>query len=360
MLSCAYENDKGPITNKRHTAMRAQFKFIRLSALVAILVFVLFFQGFNPTSAHAVTYAQYKGGQVVVVKPGNRSAKQPSINRHSVNRTRQTGGTFEAKYQRVLALLKKDKRLIRKIKSVASKYNIDPMHMVGAIVGEHTYNVDAYDHLQGYYIKAVSYLNTNLNFRYKGVDIDEFVTWKEFERCFNIKDSYYLWSCRESIWNTKISGKTVNGVVFAKTTFGKAFFQPLYAGQTFGLGQINPLTALKMTDLVNRISRMRKLKATDAPEVYRTIMDPDRSLHYMAAIIRYAIDNYRISARFDISKNPGITATLYNLGSTSWRARKLYQANLKRLQRGQGLDLPDVNYYGWLINDKEDELRGLL
>ena len=35
-----------------------------------------------------------------------------------------------------------------------------PMHIVGAIVGEHTYNVDAYDRLQTYYVKAVAYLTS--------------------------------------------------------------------------------------------------------------------------------------------------------------------------------------------------------
>ena len=312
------------------------------------------------TPAHAVSLSQYQSGKITVVKPGNGGVKQPRVNRHSISRTRQTGGTFEGKYQRVFRLLQRDRRLIGKIKNVSRRYKIDPMHMLGAIVGEHTYNVDAYDHLQNYYMKAVAYLNTNLNFSNGGVDIEDLVTWKEFEKCFDLKDSYFLWTCRENIWNTKLSGKTVNGVSFPRTTFGKAFFQPLYAGQTFGLGQINPLTALKMTDLVNRVSRMRKLDPGDAQEVYRTIMDPDRSLHYMAAIIKHAIDNYRVTARFDISKNPGITATLYNLGDTSYRARKLYRSNLKRLRSGRGLDYPNVNYYGWLVNDKEEELRALL
>ena len=51
--------------------------------------------------------------------------------------------------------------------------------------------------------------------------------------------------------------------------FGRVFFQPLYAGQTFGLGQLNPLTALKVTDIVNRTSRLRRLKASNAPQFTR-------------------------------------------------------------------------------------------
>ena len=33
--------------------------------------------------------------------------------------------------------------------------------MIGAIIGEHTYNVDAMDTLQGYYVKALAYLGAN-------------------------------------------------------------------------------------------------------------------------------------------------------------------------------------------------------
>ena len=43
--------------------------------------------------------------------------------------------------------------------------------MVGAIVGEHTYNVDVIDSLQAYYVKALAYLGeANLRFGYKKVD----------------------------------------------------------------------------------------------------------------------------------------------------------------------------------------------
>ena len=57
------------------------------------------------------------------------------------------------------------RKLRAKIKQAAAAYGIDPMHIVGAIVGEHTYNVDAYDRLQTYYVKAVSYLGNSLSLR---------------------------------------------------------------------------------------------------------------------------------------------------------------------------------------------------
>ena len=49
-------------------------------------------------------------------------------------------------------------------------------------------------------------------------------------------------------------------------------------------------------------------------------MDPDISLHYMAAVIQDAIEAYKSVGKVDISKNPGVTATLYNLGDPWSRA----------------------------------------
>ena len=94
-----------------------------------------------------------------VVPPGNRSAEQPAVPGGSAKRTQALKTTYEAKYRKVYKLLKNDKKLRSKIREAADAYGIDPMHIVGAIVGEHTYNVDAYDRLQTYYVKAVSYLD---------------------------------------------------------------------------------------------------------------------------------------------------------------------------------------------------------
>ncbi|WP_316860756.1 DUF1402 family protein [uncultured Cohaesibacter sp.] len=134
------------------------------------------------------------------------------------------------------------------------------------------------------------------------------------------------------------------------------FFQPLYAGQTFGLGQISPLTALKLTDFVHEKSGYDKLDETDAPEVYHAIMDPDVSLAYMAAAIRKAIDDYRDIAGLDITKNPGITATLYNIGDSHEHAEELRN----KIRRAGRTIWPRENYYGWLVNDKMSELQDLV
>lgn len=290
-----------------------------------------------------------------VVPPGNRSAGQPAIPGGSASRTAALNTTYEAKYRKVYKLLANDKKLRSKIKEAAGKYGIDPMHIVGAIVGEHTYNVDAYDRLQTYYVKAVSYLDRAFSFSYDGEDVDDFVQRPEFAACNDAKGSYDLWTCREAVWETNFRGQ--NG--FPNDRFSAVFFQPFYAGQTFGIGQLNPLTALEMSDYVHQVSGLPRLDADNPKGVYKTIMDPDLTLPYVAATLRKSIDAYKSIAGFDISQNPGLTATLYNLGNPEERARALKKENAGRKSQGLEPRLPEENYYGWLVNEKLPELQTL-
>ena len=294
----------------------------------------------------------------VLVPSGNRNADQPPIPSGAKSRTKATKGSFGGKYTKIYNLLRNDRKLKKKIKASAKRFGIDPVHIAGALVGEHTYNVDALDRIQTYYVKAIAYLGSDLTFKYGKEKVTKFVTRPQFARCQK-QNSYDLWACRERIWNKQFRGKLVGGTAWPNDRFGRVFFQPLYAGQTFGLGQLNPLTALRVTDLVSAKTRSRKLKAKNAPEVYKEIMDPDSSLNYMAAVIKTSIDAYRTISGFDISGNPGITATLYNLGDVRNRASKLAAINRKRKKAGKKLKLPQENYYGWLVNEKEADLRSL-
>jgi len=134
----------------------------------------------------------------------------------------------------------------------------------------------------------------------------------------------------------------------------------MFAGQTFGIGQISPVAALMVTDLVHQKSGLPLLSIDHASEAYAQIMNPDTSLHYVAAEIRVSIDMYKKIAGFDISKNPGLTATLYNLGDAATRARELKAINDDRKAKGLPPQYPSENFYGWFVNSKEAELRKLL
>ena len=296
---------------------------------------------------------------LTVVPPGNSNAEQPEIPFGSASRTKAGKTTYEAKYAKVYKLLATDAKLRRKIKQAAAQYGIDPLHIVGAIVGEHTYNVDAYDRLQTYYIKAVSYLNSRFRFAYDGESVADFLERPQFSECEKLSDSYEIWVCREVIWNTGFRGKLVDGRQYPNDRFSAVFFQPFYAGQTFGIGQLNPLTALQMGDFVHEVSGLPRLSMNDPQRVYATIMDPDLTLAYVAAALRKSIDAYRDIAGFDISQNPGITATLYNVGNPRERARALAHENSQLKQAGKPPRMPQENYYGWLVNEKLGELKTL-
>jgi hypothetical protein len=307
------------------------------------------------------TLADDAAKKVIVVPPGNRSATQPAISSSSIKRTAETKGSFDGKFNAVYQQLAGDKVIIDKIVKTAAMYGIDPIHIIGAIVGEHTYNVDVFDTLQGYYVKAMSYLNASgMRFAYKDEDVETFVQRPEFAPCAAAPDDYDLWTCRDRIWRDVFRGKNVGGTDWPDDRFERVFFQPYLAGQTFGLGQLSPLAALSVSDKVHAVSGLPDLDVHKAPEVYAAVMDPDKSLNYMAALIKSDIDAYRDIAGFDISDNPGLTATLYNTGEAEERAAALAAENKKRRAQGLAPLFPRENYYGWLINDRLDELRKLL
>lgn len=293
------------------------------------------------------------------VPEGNRNAEQPGVPGGSAARTKAMKTSYDAKYRKVIALLRNDKALRSKITQTASQYGISPLHVAGAIVGEHTYNVDAYDRLQQYYVKAASYLGSSFRFEYDGEDVGDFIARPQFAACEDAKGSYALWTCRENVWNASFRGKTVEGKRFENNRFSAVFFQPFYAGQTFGIGQLNPLTALMMSDMVSRVSGLPKLDYRKPADVYATIMDPDQTLPYVAATLKKSIDAYASIAGFDISGNPGLTATLYNVGNPEARARVLKAENARRIAAGEKPKFPEENYYGWLVNDRIAEIEAL-
>ncbi|WP_306029309.1 DUF1402 family protein [Stappia sp. MMSF_3263] len=290
------------------------------------------------------------------VPSGNRNARQPRIPFASARRTAASNSAYDAKFDRIIGVLRRDSRLIRDIKRVAGLYGIDPVHMLGAIIGEHTYNYDSLDSAQSYYVKALSYAGVRMEFSLGGEHVEDFVKRPQFSRCNNGRqDTNTLWNCYQRVWNASFRGKRIDGDRFPDKTFNEAFFQPLFAGQSFGLGQLSPLTVLMMSDKVARTSGFSKLSARNEQEIYRAAMDPGKSLHYMAAILRDAIDAYKSVGRVDISKNPGLTATLYNLGDPWARA-----SDFRRRRAAGAQTWPAENYYGWLVNDKLEVIKSLL
>ena len=344
-----------------------RFRFLLRPASAILLLIVLLLPAAAPSLAEGqVAVAPPAAaplpakGKAVVVPPGNRSPEQPPVSLSSTVRTAETNSSFDQKFQAIYRQLAGNRELIRKIEKSAALYGIDPIHMIGAIVGEHTYNVDSMDTLQGYYVKALAYFGTAIRFAYDGEDVRDFVKRPQFAACGKAANDYDLWTCRENVWKSRFQGKTVDGKAFPDDRFQRVFFQPFFAGQTFGLGQLSPLTALTVSDVVAARSHLPPLDLNHPNEIYRAVMDPDMSLDYMAAVIAHDIAAYREIAGFDISGNPGITATLYNLGGAADRARALAEENARRKAQGLAVVYPLENYYGWLVNARLEALRKLL
>ena len=300
---------------------------------------------------HTTAYASVP----LQVPAGNRMQQQPAIPSASHTRTKALKSSYDKKFAHVLNMLQRDRGLLKQIKSIAQLYEIDPVHILGAIVGEHTYNYDALDSAQSYYMKALQYARIPISFQYNGEKIWQFIQRPEFGKCNTAETSNSRWRCYELVWNKSFMDRTKNGKTYPNQRFHRVFFRPMFAGQSFGLGQITPLTALKMNDLVNEISGLPKLDPKNAGKIYRTVMDPTMSLHYTAAVLKDSIEAYRKVANTDISTNPGVTSTLYNLGNP-WERAAIY----KRKRQSRPAVLPVENYYGWFVNHRLEELRALL
>jgi Protein of unknown function (DUF1402) len=88
----------------------------------------------------------------------------------------------------------------------------------------------------------------------------------------------------------------------------------------------------------------RPIKTGD--ELKKEMQTPKGVIYYTAAIIRQGQDAYGKKG-FDISKNPGILATLYNLGKPEERADRLAAENPKRD--------PRRNFFGFFIDHSEPD-----
>lgn len=242
-------------------------------------------------------------------------------------------------------------------------HGVDPVAILACMVGENTFNVGMLDDIGQYAIQKTIWADKwALRFREKkgGVLLTDLVKRSEFDRCSNPLQAggshAIYWECVADVWTRSFMGKVVDGVRYPYNGFKWTFFNPLSTGYSYGPGQLDPIRALMVTDMVHQKSGYRLLSIDRPEEIYEDIIDPATTVHYVAANIRLMQDRYKAGANFDISRNVGVIASLYNLGGESGRAAKLYSANLGSLKTGH-ITLPLENYYGYYMNEKEAALR---
>lgn len=255
--------------------------------------------------------------------------------------------------QRVLAVIRE---LRRPIKSAARAFGIDPVHVAGAIAGEHAMNVSIIDSAQNMRVDAYRDARVWANAASADPDRDlsVLVQGDKYQTCKNKSTEYDSWYCIVDTWNRNYLNSILMGKRQFFIRFTSHFFNPnqLSAmGMTFGVGQMSPVRALMVDDLVARAGRdpIDFWNKGDLSRLYSKILDPESVVYYVAATTYYAMAIYR-SGGFDISQNPGIVATLYNLGN-----EKILLRTAKRENR-----LPQTNDLGKWVNQNREAIENAL
>lgn len=296
---------------------------------------------------------------------------------------------LDRRFRRGILAIHRDPKAVAEIKRAAALYEVDPAAVVGAIAAEHTYNVDITDTVQTYFNVAGRWAkkwgaqhNVGAAVTFEGsatktvrnpttgveeqvenrVQLVDILKQPQMKACDSAKaqSEARYWDCVNYTWNRVYYGKTVDGVTYPKDTIRTVFFNPLGVGLTYGLGQLDPVRALMVNDIVNKKSGFPRLSVADVDAVYEAIINPYTNVHYVAATLRVIIDAYAEDANFDISKCLGVIATLYNMGKERHHARVTFEENVKNLRAGQPLRLPQESTYGFYVNAREADIRAFV
>lgn len=235
--------------------------------------------------------------------------------------------------------------LIAEAIRLGKAFNIHPMHILGPIIGENSFNGAIDQTIQDSFAKMFNETDfKTMSARMKMISEDPATV-----GCMSLNISnYWKWRCI-----LHKSGYLANG---SNRDFIFWFYQISNKGQgTFGLGQIQPFLLWSVNDLVVEKTKSlgysyKKFNLTDMKTPFQVIFNNKEMLAYIAAMAHVSINVYKQVAQVDLSQNPGLTTTLYNLGDEYQRA---YMSTVR------GGD-PQVNFMGWYVNRFEDAINNYL
>jgi hypothetical protein len=283
---------------------------------------------------------------VAVVPPGNTEAFIPDLpnftigrlmlSRHPINvvlrdRTAVTGKIVElglTVIPKVMAELRKYGLLAEALK-VARLYDVDPVAVIGAVVGEQVFNSSLdrvlEDNLGNFYNSDFVRLSKILR---TGAQLEP------IQECMGSTEltNFWKWRCMNFYYST---------------IYGDPLSLKLKKASTCGIAQFNPVLVWAYNDLVVETSRLPVIEYGDLKASTKTVLTPKEILHYLGAYAKNIRKIYRELTCYDIGQNPGLTTTLYNIGNEDDKA------NLTR-KLGR---VPQVNYMGWFINHFESVIR---
>lgn len=323
----------------------------------------------SSASFGSITFEEYKSCEKgpLKVRPGNVNRSIPSIPKSSLKNLESWRYSqremMDIRYESVKVKLIAN-NYVPMIKKAARSFDMDPVNVLGAIIGEHVFNMDMKDSAQDYLLRLPGWMRRWSGFSDEfEIPLRDILKQKSFDICHENSNEYDKWECYGAIWNRKFRDQKCDECRdsdrYPNKSLKFVFFSPF--GSTYGIGQLGPMKALMVTDLVSeRVSHMPYLSLDDIEEVYSSVLDPEKSFYYVAATVYKAIELYKQHACFDISTNPGVAATLYNLGAERSRAKAKKRASLESLEKGNGLVVPEENYYGWYVNEKLNDMEKFL
>lgn len=335
------------------------------------------FESAMSPDSNEITYEGYRDRKILlVIPPGNRN---PALSWATLNsRENMPEKTYEKfkdfdeaglkadldrRFRETLARIGNDPQTVAEIRKAGKLYGIDPALILGNIIGEHIYNTQLVMLAQDKVMEStISTWATKwaLRFSASGISLADLLKEAPFGVCQSKATQSDFWECASEVYEKSYRGRTVNGRSFGSKSLKYTFFNPIASGLTYGLGQLDPIRALMVTDRVNKISGFPYLTVEDPTAIYEAILNPRSAVHYVAANIVVSLEIYRKYASFDISQNIGVVATLYNLGKEKQFASNRYRETLQALKRGEELKVPVESYYGFIINEKESEIRRFL
>lgn len=322
-----------------------------------------------------INLSNYKNRKIsIVVPPGNLN---PSLSWQTLysNMPKSTKKEFaefendpiglkaaiEKKYQKALVKIARTSGVLDEMRKAGRIYGIDPIVILGTMIGEHSFNVGAADMGQdliaswtGRWAKRFLMNSEDLQILMNSPRVS-----KECNKHLSVSHADY-WDCVAYVWNRDFMGNPDDAVEQDNMGFRTKFFNPVGVGLTYGLGQLDPIRALMVADIVNKSSGLPMISVQDPEGLYSAILDPLSGVHYVAANITLYIKAYLEIANFDIRQNVGVVATLYNFGKEKSFARKKYKANVANLTSGRAIVPPMESYYGFFVNEKLPDLQRLL
>lgn len=322
-----------------------------------------------------ITLDSYRNRKIsIVVPPGNLNPElswatlypnMPTTTRKEfaefANDPAGLKAAIEKKYKTALMKLTRKPEVINEMVKAGRLYGIDPLLILGTVIGEHSFNVGyadlGQDTIAGWAGRWSS------RFLMSSEDLLVLMRSEPAQRqCQKLMATSHAeyWDCIAYVWNKDVKGNPDYGMENDNLGFRTKFFNPVGVGMTYGLGQLDPIRALMVNDIVNKASGLPLLSVEEPEKIYAAIINPISGVHYVAANITLYLQAYLKIANFDIQNNVGVVATLYNFGKEKYYANKRYKANVAHLKAGRRIEPAYESYYGFFVNEKVTELQKIL